>query len=51
MAARDREREREREWVLSEVPVATVGEGGGNPQKDKDVPYGLYAKRETRHAP
>ena len=26
MAARDRERERE--WVLSEVPVATVGEGG-----------------------
>ena len=31
MAARDREREREREWVLSEVPVATVGEGGGQP--------------------
>ena len=27
MAARDRERERE--WVLSEVPVATVG--GGQP--------------------
>ena len=46
MAARDRERE----WGLSEVPAATVGEGGGNPQKDKDVPQGLYAKRETRHA-
>ena len=28
----------EREWSLSEVPAATVGEGGGNPQKDKDVP-------------
>ena len=44
MAARDRERE----WGLSKVPVVTVG--GGNPQKDKDVPYGLYTKRETRHA-
>ena len=30
------ERERERERVLSEVPVATVGEGGGaTPRKTK----------------
>ena len=29
-------RDREREWVLSEVPVATVGEGGGaTPRKTK----------------
>ena len=29
------EREREREWVLSEVPVATVGGGGATPRKTK----------------
>ena len=40
MAARDRERE----WGLSEVPAATVGEGGGAiPRKTK-----MYPRASTR---
>ena len=44
MAARDRERE----WGLSEVPAATVGEGGQSPERQRCT---LGPLREKRNSP